>query len=372
MSDEKHITLVKIAVTGGPCAGKSTAMSWINDEFSKRGWKVYIIAEEATSASAGNASPHEFADPAQGQAYMFEKQIADEEFFEKIARLNAKDGDKVMIVCDRGVADALAFLTREQQREMLHLVGISKRKMFERYDAVFHLVSAAIGAPEYYTLSNNSARKESPEQAAEVDKRTVEVWTGHPHLRIIDNSTDFHGKMLRLVNEVALVAGEAQATEIERKFLIEKPSPEILNTLTADTSEIIQTYLLHDSDGERRIRQRGSDGIWTYTLTEKIATEKAVSRIELEHRITEHEYVNLLMDADTKYHQIRKTRWCIPHGSLYYEIDIYPFSERYAIMEVELPTVDTELELPDFVTVVREVTDDPDYRNRSLAIRQQL
>ena len=33
-----------------------------------------------------------------------------------------------------------------------------------RYDAVFHLVTAAQGAERFYTLENNQARSETPEQ----------------------------------------------------------------------------------------------------------------------------------------------------------------------------------------------------------------
>ena len=41
----------------------------------------------------------------------------------------------------------------------------------ERYDAVIHLVSAAIGAEEFYTTENNEVRHETPEQAADLDRK---------------------------------------------------------------------------------------------------------------------------------------------------------------------------------------------------------
>ena len=49
-----------------------------------------------------------------------------------------------------------------------------------RYDAVFHLVTAADGAETFYTLLNNGARTESTEEARVLDKKTQQVWTGHP------------------------------------------------------------------------------------------------------------------------------------------------------------------------------------------------
>lgn len=56
----------------------------------------------------------------------------------------------------------------------------AEQKLYSRYDAVVHLMTVAIGAVEFYTLANNTARSETPEQAAAVDKRLREVWPGHP------------------------------------------------------------------------------------------------------------------------------------------------------------------------------------------------
>ena len=372
MAKREDVQIVKIAITGGPCAGKSTALTWIRDEYEKRDWKVYIVGEVATAAAVGNASPHDFKDPVAGQAAMFFKQVADEEFYETIALDNAEPGDKILIVCDRGAVDAYAFLDRTQQREFTEIVGVSRRKMMERYDAVFHLVSAAIGAAEYYTLSNNEARTESVEEAALRDHLTIKAWTGHAHLRIIDNSTDFHDKMMRLLGEIAVITGDPTPYEIERKFLIERPTDEEMRAHNGEESEILQTYLEVGALGERRLRQRGIAGAWTYTMTTKRETPDPTARVETEKRLTEHEYLELLMDADTSFHQVRKTRWCVPHDSKYFEIDLYPFSDEYALMEVELSAIDEDFKMPPFVKVVKEVTDDPAYRNKNISQTRKL
>ena len=49
----------KIVLTGGPCAGKTTGMSWIIDNFTKRGYKVLVVAETATELIEGGAYPWE-------------------------------------------------------------------------------------------------------------------------------------------------------------------------------------------------------------------------------------------------------------------------------------------------------------------------
>ena len=34
--------ITKIVITGGPCAGKTTAMSWIQNSFTRRGYVVLL------------------------------------------------------------------------------------------------------------------------------------------------------------------------------------------------------------------------------------------------------------------------------------------------------------------------------------------
>jgi len=80
--------------------------------------------------------------------------------------------------------------------------------IFGNYDGVIHLVTAAEGAESFYTIKNNKARVEGfAEEARLADKRTLEAWVGHPHLKVIDNSTDFENKMQRLMNEIIELIG---------------------------------------------------------------------------------------------------------------------------------------------------------------------
>lgn len=82
------------------------------------------------------------------------------------------------------------------------------------------------------------------------------VWTGTPHLRIIDNSTDFDTKLKRLLKEVVAFLGIPKSLEIERKFLIEYPDIEFLNSIkTCRRIPITQAYLTTPEEGYFRIRK---------------------------------------------------------------------------------------------------------------------
>ena len=52
-------------------------------------------------------------------------------------------------------------------------------------------------------------------------------------------------------------------------------------------------------------------------------------------------------------------------------MDLYPFEDEYAILEVELNDMNEEVELPK-LDIIKEVTYDTSYRNNSLAHTRKL
>lgn len=357
--------ITKIVITGGPCAGKTTAMSWIQRHFGKQGYTVLFVPETATELITGGVAPWTCGTNADYQLCQMELQLKKEALFERAAA--TMPAQKVLIVCDRGTLDNKAYMNDEEFSQVLEKMGSNPVELRDRYDAVFHLVSAAKGAEQFYTTENNAARTETVEQAAALDDKLIAAWTGHPHLRIIDNATEFENKLKRLIQEISTFLGEPVAYEIERKFLIEYPDLEELEKLpNCSRVEIIQTYLLSADGSEARVRQRGADGhyIYTHTAKRKVTDTK---RIEMERRITKNEYLRFLMDADPDYRPIRKTRYCLTSGTQYFEIDVYPFWKDKAIVEIELTDENEPIHFPEQIKVIREVTEDETYKNSSLA-----
>ena len=251
--------------------------------------------------------------------------------------------------------------------EVIKFIGTNEVELRDNYDAVFHLVTAAKGAEEFYTTANNSARTETVEEAAVLDDKLISAWTGHPHLRVIDNTSSFEDKMKKLVAEIASFLGEPEPYEIERKYLIEYPDIKWLESNpSCQRIEIIQTYLNSAGGEEVRVRQRGVDGNYIYfqTIKRKVSV---VKRVEIERRLSQAEYLNLLMEADTTKRQIRKTRYCLTYENQYFEIDVYPFWGDKAIAEIELSDENAAIVFPKQIKVIKEVTDDDSYKNASLA-----
>ena len=169
--------------------------------------------------------------------------------------------------------------------------------------------------------------------------------------------------MRRLIAEISSFLGEPEPYEIERKFLIEYPDIKWLESIpNCRRIEIIQTYLKSDKDEEVRVRQRGLEGHYIYyqTIKRKVSELK---RVEIERRLSQSEYLRLLMNADTTRRQIRKDRYCLTYDNQYFEID----RQDRAIAEIELSDENAAITFPKEIKVIREVTDDESYKNAALA-----
>ena len=156
--------------------------------------------------------------------------------------------------------------------------------------------------------------------------------------------------------------------EIERKYLIARPDQSLLEQRpNCDRVDIVQTYLKSDDPTEeRRIRQRGSNGNYVYFMTRK-RKAGGIKRVEIEERLTQGEYIALMVEADPAFRPIRKSRYCLSENGLYYEIDIYPDWKDQAVMEIELYSTDDKVCFPEGIRVIREVSGEKEFTNPAIA-----
>ena len=363
--ERKERSVTRIVLTGGPCAGKTTALMWMQNNLPKYGYTVLFVPETATELIGGGVTPWGCRTNLDYQRCQMQLQMEKERIFDQAAA--SMDAEKILIVCDRGTMDNRAYMTDLEFLRLREELGLGEVELRDRYDAVFHMVTAAKGALDAYTTDNNAARRETPEEAAALDDKLIAAWAGHPHLRIIDNSTGFEEKLKRLLHEILAFLGEPVPFEIERKFLIGYPDLKWLESQpNCRRVEIIQTYLASGPEEEVRVRQRGSDGHYVYYLTTKRPVSD-MKRVEVERRLTQSEYLELLMKADPSRRPIRKTRYCLMYENQYFEIDLFPFWQDRALAEIELSHEDQPVLLPKELKVLKEVTGDPAYRNAALA-----
>lgn len=362
----------KIVLTGGPCAGKTTAKDVLTKELESIGYKVFFVTETATEILNMGANPNTLGGGSKG-LYLFQKAIFElqERKEEAIENMVANfPADKKVIIYDRGLTDGKGFGGKKIYDQILYEENRNEFAIRDRYDAVFHLVTAAKGAEAFYGNATNEVRMENVAEARQVDDNIISAWTGHPHLRVIgNNGRTFDQKIGDLVKGVKHFLGEPVAKEIEKKFLIKYPNLLQLQLMTnCQVSHITQVYLKSKDGYDRRIRQREQEGYITYTYTEKKSIGGSLfTREENEKQITAKEYNLLMKEADWEKNVITKDRYNIVEGETTYEIDVYPFWDDRAILEIEMEDEKEDIVIPDFVEVVRDVTEESAYKNSSLA-----
>ncbi len=360
--------ITKIVVTGGVCGGKTTALASIRSAFNRLGYKVITVPEPATEFKSNGVLPWECASGEEYQWCQMKVQITREQCFERAAR--GMTDEKILIVCDRGMLDNKHYMTEDEFRRVIADLGFTELELRDSYDAVFHLVTAAKGAEAFYGNENNAARHETLEEAAEMDDDFIRVWTGHPHLRVIDNSTDFEGKMQRLIDEIATFLGVVAPYQIERKYLIKYPDIEWLEAQPhSQRVDIVQTYLRSDDDHEIRVRDCSDGRGHSYSLTEKSIDDDGHKHLLRRQHLNQREYQNLLSQADPERRPIEKTRWCLMYNAQYFDIDLYPQWNDQAILKIELASEGDPINFPSELHVIREITRENAYRNSVMAFQ---
>ena len=359
----------KIVLTGGPCAGKTTALVRVVDHFSSLGFKVFTVPEVPTLYSLGGWN---YLTPNrrlyyEGERAILDTQLSLENNFQRMAEVCTKP---VLIVCDRGTMDISAYMTPEMWADITALAGTNSSELRERYDAVLHLVSAADGAEQYYTTATNSTRYEKADEeglriARELDKKVIRAWTGHPHLRVINNHDDFEKKMNRVIREISHVLGLPQRVTEERKYIIE-----VTGTLpeTID-SDIVQTYLVGEPGTKIRLRRRSwSSGKVVNVHNTKKCTAPG-EQIETDRQVENALYESLLQQADPYRQAICKRRQSFIWRGQYFEIDTYHGSlEGLVILETKGIADAEDVNFPPFIRVKKEITGDKEYSNYNLAL----
>ncbi len=360
----------RIVLTGGPCAGKTTALVRIVDYFSNLGFKVFTVPEVPTMYTQAGWS-YLTKNPKlyyEGELAILQTQLALEDTFMRLAETCTKP---TFVVCDRGTMDISAYISPEMWQDITAKCNTNNNQLRERYDAVLHLVSAADGAEEYYTVANNANRYEQANEeglqlARNLDKKVNRAWTGHSYLRVINNHNDFDTKIHRVLKEISNVLGIPHPIEDERTYIVEITGalPECIE------SEITQTYLVADPDCEIRLRRRewGGDVVNTHKTKKRIS---ATEILETERQVSNALYESLLQQADPYRATIRKTRRSFIWRGQYFEID--SFSEpvpNLIILETKGVARQESVNFPPFIKVIKDITGNPQYYNYNIALHK--
>lgn len=369
--EQSDSSITCIVIEGGPCGGKSTFMARAVQYLQSRGYRVLVVPEAATELINAGMNPVGYT------AFEFQKTLLclqllrEEQYVDHLKATN--DGRPCVLLLDRGAVGGMAYMDPHEFCSLVESLSMRVADLYGRYDQVLHLVTAAIGAEEFYTTDDNKARRETLEEARALDYKTRLVWAHHTNRSVIDNTGSFEEKIKRTLNAMRRVLGmgEGGPLEIERKWVVQNFATYLIPQSAVEI-HIEQHYLLppEGSPNEvHRVRSRQTLDGTLYFHTIKSDTDRPGVRIERERKIAFSEFRRLVLNtADPACKPIRKTRYCFDYAGRHLELDVFkkPKFPGRALLEIELNSMNEDVVLPEGWDMV-EVTDDSRYSNRSIA-----
>lgn len=197
--------LYVICFTGGPCGGKTSTINYIALKLQQKGFNIIKLEELPTlTVKCGGSIKIDSFTPQESFNFFtnyIDFQIEYENIFRELAKDRLCEGPTV-ILCDRGINDAWAYMSKEMRALIKNEYDLNIQKMVNwRYDCCVHMVTAADGAEDFYNLSTNMARHEDANKARVIDKIIQNAYLIHKNLQIIDNSSEnFEEKMKKTLS----------------------------------------------------------------------------------------------------------------------------------------------------------------------------
>lgn len=179
----------RIALTGGPNGGKTTALSVLKETF---GSKIELVPEAATMIFSGGFprkdGSREHVETAQRLIYFSSVHLED---------LAMQTSQADIIVCDRGTVDGAVYWPGGIE-DFFKSMNTSLEAEMARYDAVIHL-SPPLKA-EFY--QSTRVRTETLEEASRIDRKILKIWETHPNRLVIPSMNHYFQKAELIKNFV--------------------------------------------------------------------------------------------------------------------------------------------------------------------------
>jgi predicted ATPase len=181
---------MKIVLTGGPSAGKTTVV----DLLYRTEWFQLTVVQEAASLLWRGGFPRA-EDPVaircqQRAVYAVQREL------EEIAALESLHRT---ILCDRGSLDGLAYWPGDEE-SFFKSIHSSMETEIARYDWVLHLDTAS--SPNY---QSSDIRREDFDQAMKANEQVKHAWRLHPNRVFISSHLDFMTKTKIAVQVVTMI-----------------------------------------------------------------------------------------------------------------------------------------------------------------------
>ncbi len=332
--------VIKIALTGGPCAGKTTMLKKLTNYLNEKGINNVVIPEAATELIVNGIVFNGIDESVKNfQDMVLKKQIFNENLAKDYITRVYFPVSKAVMICDRGLIDGKAYLNNEDDfDEILKNNNISYINALDSYDLVINLITIADCNKELYNF-DNEARFETPEEAIKTDRKTSNAWALHRNLKIVNTSISIDEEA-KLIFDYLDELFSVQKRNIE-SYLVDLDNQAVydydFSTLTCQ-----DYYLDIDNNGYDYVvkkRIKNDDISYLFTVSKKdhenvmIIEDKVISKKNFD-------------DLLAKYNQIKKLNYdelCFVHNRQLYT---FKLNGNNVILEVEKNKLNESFEMP--------------------------
>lgn len=153
----------KIVLVGGPCGGKTTTVLKLINKLKND----YLIS-----------STEEIAGALLGLGYLDEYPISSYDFQNILFKMQFineynKEQQSEILICDRGIFDAQAYLTPIDFSKIIFENKVDAKQIMQTYDAALYFRTIGYEFPEQF---KQERIYETPESAIQRDKLSLRIW----------------------------------------------------------------------------------------------------------------------------------------------------------------------------------------------------
>lgn len=368
-----------VCLTGGPCAGKTSAMNYLKEKLTPK-YVVFFAPELASLTVLAGVKIKPSLFTKDEHIYLtksiIEMQMNMEDFYLQMAALQKKD---VIVITDRGCVDNLAYCTPEVRAKSMETGGWNYEDIRDkRYDGVVHLVTAADGAPQHYTLANNKARSESPEVAIKLDKLIQSLWNGHPSFILVSNhpGQNFQEKMDKTFESICKIVNDPVTPTAVRKYLLRSVfQPDLLPEGVFSETYVEKIDFLTTEDPEKyqhwvKTRHLKTKTYEAYSYFKRVTEPKTGEKIQYRKNIDSRHYDDYLRHVDPDKHTIYKEVVHFIYNNQTYAVETFQQEKSKNLTSILVSHGDGEL--PDFISIYQEITGSKRFKTASIARNKSL
>ncbi len=348
---EAEITI--IVVTGGPCGGKTSLISLLKRRFLISKDAEAFFAQEAATCLKNDHITYFSA----GEGLTFQTMILKHQLTAEASAVMSAicckwkhPEKKVYCIFDRSIMDGQAYFDDTTDFDkILEYYGLTKESVYERYDKVIHLVSAAVDAVFAYTTSDGTPRDEKPEDAKKLDFRVRAAWGGHPNFEIIANTFKFDQKLSKAMSIVFSLTGTKIPYGICKRFVVPIPSIYTLQShamhlqISMDkTLFLISKITSPDTLRSLRIRKSGdsvsyhlNEQLWDFAPNPDTKSPTEAAIYDVTSDLTKDDAVNAMSEIDCHLHPLERVVYTFYlTANIFCELSIFSNNADYAYLKV--------------------------------------